>query len=116
MKGLGVVGQPQTPVPFWIDRNENRLHRSRVRSKIIHDRATSASVVGQTSGQLVKPKNTNRYFPRNSAVVRMLPSLSASAKAGLKAEAAAALSSVAGHHRIAENATTAAVAAIQRMI
>ena len=37
MKGLGVVGQPQTPVPFGIDRNENRLHRSRVRSKIIHD-------------------------------------------------------------------------------
>jgi hypothetical protein len=46
----------------------------------------------------------------------MLPPLSASAKAGEKAEAAAALSSIAGHHRIAENTTTAAVAAIQRMI
>ena len=78
--------------------------------------ATSESVVGQTSGQLVKPKNTKRNFPRNSSVVRMRPSLSASAKAGVKTEAAAWVSSVAGHHRTAAKARTAAVAATQRMI
>jgi hypothetical protein len=46
----------------------------------------------------------------------MRPSLSASVKAGAKAAAAVAVSSVAGHHRTAENVATAAVAAIQRMI
>ena len=37
MEGFGVISQPKPSVPFWIDRDENWLRRSCVRSKVIHD-------------------------------------------------------------------------------
>ena len=37
MEGFGVISQPKPSVPFRIDRDENWLRRSCVRSKVIHD-------------------------------------------------------------------------------
>ena len=64
-------------VALGIDRDQDdlrALRRGQIAASYFSACASSASVVGQTSGQLVKPKNSRLQWPRSRSALNGLPS------------------------------------------